>query len=178
MRDAVTAIEQHRVWPRLDAVRERVMSLTQSPTKLWASLVLLAGRGLGLLVADGPRWKRQLLPRRRLGTDACRDRSGSHRRDDGAAPRSPAQRALDDTRRQIAQRKLTAPEDGNAYSSALAAWHADSTNPEVHRVIGELTNALADDSHATCAAGKRHAGTRLFRHGRRARRADRQWQQC
>ncbi len=57
-------------------------------------------------------------------------------------PEAPAQVALDDARRQITQRQLTAPEGANAYESVLEAWHADSTNPLLQQVIGELTDAF------------------------------------
>lgn len=145
MREAVAAIEQHRVWPRLDAARDRVLSLMESPTKVWASLVLLVVAGLGSLWLMGRAGSDSFF-----GVDASAPATAVIAPDPTDAmmaplPEAPLQRALDDTRRQIAQRKLTAPEDGNAYSSALAAWHADSTNPEVHRVIGELTNALGDE---------------------------------
>src|SRR5688572_5568203 len=145
MREAVAAIEQHRVWPRLDAARDRVLSLTQSPTKLWASLMLLAVAGLGTLWMTSRDGSDSFF---RVGASAPAAAVIAPDPTDAMMaplPEAPLQRALDDARRQITQRKLTAPEDGNAYSSALAAWHADSTNPEVHRVIGELTNALGEE---------------------------------
>ena len=57
MREAVTAIEQHRVWPRLDAARERVLSLHAIaqrssgpawycwPSRAWARLWLMSRDG-------------------------------------------------------------------------------------------------------------------------------------
>ena len=58
-------------------------------------------------------------------------------------PEAPLQRVLDGARLQLAQRNLTAPAGANAYDSALEAWHADSTNPQVHEFIAELTSAFS-----------------------------------
>ncbi|WP_158549219.1 bifunctional serine/threonine-protein kinase/formylglycine-generating enzyme family protein [Lysobacter silvisoli] len=59
-------------------------------------------------------------------------------------PEAPLQRSLEEARRYLRQGKLTAPADGNAYNSLLTAWHADSTSPEVHTAVAELTQAFAE----------------------------------
>jgi hypothetical protein len=68
-------------------------------------------------------------------------------------PEAPAQLALDDARRQIAQRQLTAPEGANAYESVLEAWHVDSTNPMLQQVIAELTGAFTSELLSSLKAG-------------------------
>ena len=60
-------------------------------------------------------------------------------------PEAPLQGRITLAREQLAQRKLTAPEGANAYATALELWHADSTNPEVVALIGDVTNALSDE---------------------------------
>ena len=60
-------------------------------------------------------------------------------------PQAPLQDSLQAARSYIAQGRLAAPADANAYNSLLTAWHLDSTNPEVAVVVNELTQALAEE---------------------------------
>ncbi len=60
-------------------------------------------------------------------------------------PQAPLQDALQRARAYIAEGRLAAPADANAYNSLLTAWHLDSTNPEVAVVVEELTRAFADE---------------------------------
>ena len=57
-------------------------------------------------------------------------------------PEAPVQLALDEARRQLGQRQLTAPAGDNAYASVLRAWQAEPDNAEVQRVVAELGTAL------------------------------------
>ena len=60
-------------------------------------------------------------------------------------PEAPLQVALENARKQIAQRQLTAPDGANAFESVLAAWRADPANPALPPVVGELTGALTSE---------------------------------
>ncbi|MBW3549294.1 MAG: protein kinase [Proteobacteria bacterium] len=60
-------------------------------------------------------------------------------------PEAPLQTALENARRQIAARNLTAPRGDNAYASVLAAWEADPDNSHVQQVMGELTGAFTGE---------------------------------
>ncbi len=60
-------------------------------------------------------------------------------------PTAPLQDSLQSARNYIAQGRLAAPADANAYNSLLTAWHLDSTSPEVAAVVEELTQAFAEE---------------------------------
>ncbi|TKR32790.1 hypothetical protein FCE95_00185 [Luteimonas gilva] len=58
-------------------------------------------------------------------------------------PESPAERWMRDAERQTAARNLTAPKDGNAYDSLLAAWRADSDHARLPAAVDALIDATS-----------------------------------
>lgn len=60
-------------------------------------------------------------------------------------PVPPAQPHVEAARGHIQARNLTAPAEGNAYSSVLAAWHADPGSPLVREAVGELSAAFGGE---------------------------------
>ena len=69
-------------------------------------------------------------------------------------PEAPLQRALEDASRQMAQGRLTEPNDANAYDSVLLAWHTDSTHPDVAKAIDRLTRAFGEQASRAVRDGK------------------------
>ncbi len=56
-------------------------------------------------------------------------------------PESPAERWMRDAERQTAARNLTAPKEGNAYDSLLAAWRADPDHTRLPGAVDALIDA-------------------------------------
>jgi serine/threonine-protein kinase PpkA len=141
MSEMLTLVERRRSWPRLTMWRERTArQLRQVPRPVWAGLVVIAVVGLASLLLsrggdDG--FLRAGVPAAEETRSA--DPIASMMR---PLPEAPVQNALEDARRQLAARDLTAPEDANAYASVVRAWQADPDNAEVQRVAGELAAAL------------------------------------
>ncbi len=80
-------------------------------------------------------------------------------------PEAPLQGKLQLAREQLRQRKLTAPENGNAYSTTLEAWHIDSTDPQVTSLVGDVMNALSEELVRNVGEGN---DTRALDYHRRA----------
>ena len=141
MSDMLTLVERRRSWPRVTLWRERALRQLQVvPRPLWAGMAVIGIVGLLSLwlARDGDD---SLL---RAGTPAgnvteTADPIASMMR---PLPEAPVQVALEDARRQLAERNLTAPEGNNAYDSVVRAWRTDADNDEVRRVAGELSAAL------------------------------------
>jgi hypothetical protein len=77
-------------------------------------------------------------------------------------PEAPLQVALEQARQHIAKGNLTAPADANAYTSVLAAWHADTGSTQVREVIGELTGALGGEAVRAVRDGKQTRAREYF----------------
>lgn len=58
-------------------------------------------------------------------------------------PESPAERWMRDAERQTAARNLTAPKEGNAYDSLLAAWRADPDHERLPAAVDALIDATS-----------------------------------
>jgi tRNA A-37 threonylcarbamoyl transferase component Bud32 len=69
-------------------------------------------------------------------------------------PEAPLQVALENARRQIEQRNLTAPKGNNAFDSVLEAWQADAANPNVQSLVADLTGALTGELVRNLRAGR------------------------
>ena len=145
-------VERRRSWPRLTALRERLtVSLQGVPRAGWIGLAMLFAVAGGSALLAGVEADKGFF---RAGKPAIQDT----RPDDPIAsmlrplPEAPLQNALDDARRQIDQRNLTAPAGDNAYDSVLRAWKAAPDNSEVQRVIDELTSALGAEMLAHLGA--------------------------
>ncbi|WP_160279946.1 bifunctional serine/threonine-protein kinase/formylglycine-generating enzyme family protein [Novilysobacter arseniciresistens] len=142
MSDMLTLVERRRSWPRVTLWRDRAMrQLKAVPRPLWAGIVVIGITGLlSLWLARGA--DEGFL---RAGTPSG---TVAETGDDPIAsmmrplPEAPVQAALEDARRQLAARNLTAPADANAYASVVRAWQADPDNAEVHRVAAGLSTAL------------------------------------
>jgi serine/threonine-protein kinase PpkA len=69
-------------------------------------------------------------------------------------PEAALQRTLQRGREQLAQKRITAPDGDNAYTTAVEAWHTDPTDPEVQAFIASVTDALADQLVRNLGDGK------------------------
>lgn len=146
MREAMDAIKPRRTWPWLARLRESSRRLAPArPVAIGAialTLLVVIGASVALSNRSG---SREFF---RIGTPApAPAATGVDPTEAMLAPlpEAPLQRTLQRAREQLAQRKLTAPEGDNAYATALEAWHTDSTDPAVQALIGELTDALAEE---------------------------------
>jgi len=159
----LTLVERRRSWPRLTALRERLAApLRRVPRAGWigvATLVAVAGGSALLAGVDSDQGFF------RAGKPVTQDT----RPDDPIAsmlrplPEAPLQNALDDARRQISQRNLTAPAGDNAYDSVMRAWQAEPDNAEVQRVIDELTAALGAEMLTHLDAGRDRQAQEYFK---------------
>jgi serine/threonine-protein kinase PpkA len=70
-----------------------------------------------------------------------------------AAPESAAQRFIDAAGRQIQQRRLIAPADGNAYDSVLMAWRTDPTHMQLSALNRRVISLLSAETVASVRRG-------------------------
>ncbi|MFD0739532.1 bifunctional serine/threonine-protein kinase/formylglycine-generating enzyme family protein [Lysobacter koreensis] len=142
MREAMAKVKPRHYWPWLAKLRERVVAARRRATPRIATVAVLTVALAGLVFAVGRNRDRGFFR-----VDAPEVATIEASADPTEAmleplPEAPLQRILETARQQLAQRNLTAPEGANAYDSVLEAWHADSTSPEVHEVIAQLTDAM------------------------------------
>ncbi|GHE28379.1 protein kinase [Vulcaniibacterium thermophilum] len=146
MRDALGAVERRRRWSRLLPWRRAPRAGAPGRAR-WIALavaVWLAGGAIAWYAIDtGDR--EEFL---RVGTAETAPPPSDDPIDAMLAPppEAPVKRAIAEARQHLAQRNLTTPVVGNAYVSTLSAWHLDSADPDVHALIGDLTDALAAEA--------------------------------
>ncbi len=145
----LTLVVRRRSWPRLTRLREQVtVPLRRVPRTAWAGVIVFATLGGGAMLMAGGNGGDGFF---RAGTAAVEPAAPI----DPIAPmfqplpEAPLQNALDDARRQIEQRNLTAPADDNAYESIMAAWRTAPDNAEVQNAIGEVITALGGEMIAS-----------------------------
>lgn len=149
MRAAMDGVRVRRVPPWLLRMRDRASGLRGGRT---AQALAAAAVALAIVVTVGTSIG---LFNRSTGNDFFRSRPDTIapavtvKPDATTAmleplPEAALQRTLQRGREQLAQRRLTAPEGDNAYTTAVEAWHTDPTNPEVQALIASVTDALAD----------------------------------
>ena len=151
----LTQVERRHRWPRLARLRERVAApLRRVPRAAWAGVGVVALVAGGIAVfASGDRGGDGFF---RAGTAAIEPASPA---DPIASmlqplPEAPLQNALDDARRQIDQRNLTAPAGDNAYESVLLAWETEPGNPHVEQMVEELANVLGAEVASLLGNGR------------------------
>ncbi|WP_161786126.1 bifunctional serine/threonine-protein kinase/formylglycine-generating enzyme family protein [Lysobacter antibioticus] len=148
MAEAVSEIKHRGELSRFGRVAAQLRPLKRWVTPAWAGLAVVAVAVVSIAFAlnrvekDG--FFRAELP--------AANKSGATRIDNDPTqammaplPQAPLQESLQNARTYIAQGRLASPADANAYNSLLTAWHLDSTSPEVGVVVGELTQAFADE---------------------------------
>jgi len=69
-------------------------------------------------------------------------------------PESPAERWLSSVDAQLRAGRLTAPGEGNAYDSLLAAWHADASHPRLGASSAKVVDALSARAVAALREGR------------------------
>jgi serine/threonine-protein kinase PpkA len=123
---SLTAIERRRTWPRLRRWRETIgASLTRGPKPLWIGLGVLsiAFAGALLFASEDDNGGFFLAGTATEAPTPLADPTAAMMR---PLPVAPLQVALENARRQIAQRSLTAPADANAHV-ACRRWKQRST---------------------------------------------------
>ena len=160
MLEALDRIERRTRVPGGAALSElggRIASPRRWPRAIWATLVLLAAVAIGLLLPV-------IQPGDEASTDAAPGAAVDTARpdaanDDGAPAASAmtgpsaAQPFIEAAAHQIAQRRLTQPDDDNAQASVLAAWAADPAHPALPATIDALLAAFGAELARQLEAG-------------------------
>jgi serine/threonine-protein kinase PpkA len=167
MREAMDAIRPRRSWPWLARLREATRPLAPKRTLALGGVVVALLVVIGTSVAlsnrqDGREFFRVGAPVAApalAGTDPTEAMLAP-------LPEAPLQRTLQRARGQLAQRKLTAPEGDNAYTTALEAWHTDTTHPGVQALIVDLTDALGEELVRNIGEGRDDRAREYFTRAR------------
>ncbi len=147
MLEALARIEQRGFAPSLGATALGLLSRVRSlPKGAW----IVIGLASAALIGFGLRQGTQPVPPDFFRATDVATQTSSPVADLTATmlrppPESPAQRWIDASARQLAQRKLTAPAGDNAYASALAAWRADRQHSRTDATLGAVIGAFAGE---------------------------------
>lgn len=152
MSQALDRVERHRGWPWLASAADRVARLSRTLRErrgLWAGVATVAVIGTAFA------WVGRMD---RFTSTPPADNAILSPADAVAPmlrplPEAPLQKALEDARRQVAQRKLLKPVDDNARASVLAAWRIDPSSQHVREVMDTVTTALGDAAAAAVLRG-------------------------
>ena len=145
MREAMARIRPRRQWAWVSRLGAKFGAIQGGITPRIATLAVVAIVVAGIVLAFNGDRDRSLFrvdPQVPAAVETGADPTEAMLE---PLPEAAMQVLLDDARRQIEQRQLTAPEGANAYASVLAAWHADSSSPLVHQAVAELTDALSGE---------------------------------
>ena len=145
MREAMTRVRRRRQWAWVTLLRAKLDAMQGGAKPRIATLAVVAIVVTGIVFAfSGSRDRSFFRAATEMpaAVEATADPTEAMLE---PLPEAPLQVALDQARKQIAQRQLTSPEGANAYASVLEAWHADSTSPLVPPVVGELTDAFTGE---------------------------------
>jgi tRNA A-37 threonylcarbamoyl transferase component Bud32 len=161
MREALDRVPQRSGQPLLRAherIRRGIGHVRRWPRGAWIAVLLVGAAGLGVALRHGGN----------SGDGFFRvpggDRSASAQSGPGTIgdisdpmlrplPVSAAERWISAAEQQLRERNLTAPKDGNAYDSLLAAWKADAAHPRLPAATAALITAFADEAERRIRAG-------------------------
>lgn len=158
MREAISKIRPQRITPWLTRVRQSLAAMREgmTPPIIAVALAVLAVGTLILSIGlsrdhqfftPTPPPPSTTSPTPRRPTDDVAETMMQ------PLPEAIVQVALENARRQMERRQITTPETGNAYTSVLEAWHADSNSPQVKMMISRLTSALTEELVNNLQAG-------------------------
>jgi tRNA A-37 threonylcarbamoyl transferase component Bud32 len=145
MREAMSRVRHRRQRPWVEALRTKADAVRSGGRPSATTIAVLAVIVVGIVFAFSGSGDRSFFRVARQEPQAVTVTADPTEAMLQPLPEAPLQAALDDARKQIAQRQLTSPQGANAYESVLGAWHTDSTSPLVHEAVGELTDALAGE---------------------------------
>ena len=146
MREAMSGVRTRRQWAWLSQLRARRDAVQGGIKPRIAALAVASMVVLGIVLAfSGSRDRSFFKVAKQAPATAVDVGPDPTEAMLEPLPEAPLQVALDNARRQIAQRQLTAPEGGNAFESVLAAWRVDPANPAVAPLVDELTVALTGE---------------------------------
>jgi hypothetical protein len=147
---ALDRIERGRSWPVMVHMGGRISAFARrllQPRKLWTGIAVLGIVLAGYLLLGGGD-----KPNDFFSLDGATTPATAGHVDTTVArmmqplPEAPFQRALENARRQLGERKLTAPSDDNARASVIEAWRIDPSSREVRDVLGQVTAALGSEA--------------------------------
>ncbi|WP_222564815.1 bifunctional serine/threonine-protein kinase/formylglycine-generating enzyme family protein [Novilysobacter antarcticus] len=153
-------VERRGRWPRATLGRDRLVRvLSRVPGRVWvvAGIVAILGMALQLGSKD-PAVEEAERAAQRLVDEATRDDPIPAMLE--PLPEAPLQIALDKARQQIAQNRLTTPDDDNAFSTLMAAWASNPEDPAVAALVDALTAALGKSALANLAEGRDEQASR------------------
>ena len=134
-------IERRGRWQRAAAGFERAAArLRGVPRLAWAGATLTAVVATGVLLANGRDNAGFLVAGTPAVAEASSDPIEAMLR---PLQETPLQVALEQARRQMRDRELTAPEGANAYGSVLQAWQAEPGSPQVVEAATSLADLLS-----------------------------------
>lgn len=147
-------VERRGRWPRITSGRDRVLhGLSRIPGRVWIVAGVLAAIAIALPLAGGNSDTDELMER-----DDAHISDAEHNDPISAMlqplPEAPLQATLDQARQQIAQNRLTIPDDDNALSSVMFAWASNPGNPDVLALVERLTDALGEVMLASLRQGR------------------------
>jgi tRNA A-37 threonylcarbamoyl transferase component Bud32 len=163
MREALDRVPQRSGQPLLRAgerLRRGVGRIRRWPRGAWIAVLLVVAAGLGIALRQGGSGGDGFF--RVLGGDRSADataQSGPGAIGDITDPMlrplpvSAAERWIGAAEQQLRARNLTAPKDGNAYDSLLAAWKADAAHPRLPAATTALITAFAAEAERRIRAG-------------------------
>jgi tRNA A-37 threonylcarbamoyl transferase component Bud32 len=160
MREALERVPQRSGQPLLHAgasIRHGIGRIRRWPRGAWIAILLVVAAGIGVALRHGgggdgffrvPGGERGAMAQ--SGPGAIGDITDPMLR---PLPVSPAERWIGAAEQQLRARNLTAPKDGNAYDSLLAAWKADATHPRLPAATAALITAFADEAERRIRSG-------------------------
>ena len=148
MSQALDRIERHRGWPLLVSAGDHAARLSSSLRQrrgLWAGVATVAVIGTAFALVGGSMDRLMSAPSLETPVSTAADAVAPMLR---PLPEAPLQAALENARRQVAERKLLKPVGDNARASVLAAWRIDPSSQQVREVLDAVTIALGDAAAA------------------------------
>lgn len=144
-------IERRGRLQRAAAGFERARTRLRNVPRLgWAGVTLAAVVATGVLLANGRDSSEFLVAGTSTTTGESRDPIEAMLR---PLQESPLQVALEQARRQMRNRELTAPEEANAYASVLQAWQLEPGSPQVVEAVSALADLLGAELLASLDRG-------------------------
>ena len=152
MRTAIDRIEGRRAWPGQAVLRQATAPLARHAPKIVGLAIALPVVGLlAWWLGSGEREGFFTAEPEAVAPVEVVDPTASMLR---PLPEAPLQVALENARRQLDQRNLTAPEQDNALASVLEAARLEPANANVDALAGELARALTGELVANLRDGR------------------------